>query len=111
MHTSNTTQQFGCDSSQPDSISRDDPGAQMKSMDKRKSSNDTSYCNVSHQGDTIYNQLAGVAQLVERQLPKLNVEGSNPFTRFAVNLIIDRDVITYRFANVGCDGYHSSSQY
>ena len=25
--------------------------------------------------------LAGVAQLVERQLPKLNVEGSNPFTR------------------------------
>ena len=26
--------------------------------------------------------LAGVAQLVERQLPKLNVEGSNPFARF-----------------------------
>ena len=25
---------------------------------------------------------AGVAQLVERQLPKLNVEGSSPFTRF-----------------------------
>ncbi len=27
--------------------------------------------------------LAGVAQLVERQLPKLNVDGSSPFTRFA----------------------------
>ena len=26
--------------------------------------------------------LAGIAQLVERQLPKLNVEGSNPFARF-----------------------------
>ena len=26
--------------------------------------------------------LAGVAQLVERQLPKLNVEGSSPFSRF-----------------------------
>ena len=26
--------------------------------------------------------IAGVAQLVERQLPKLNVEGSNPFARF-----------------------------
>ena len=25
---------------------------------------------------------AGVAQLVERQLPKLNVDGSSPFTRF-----------------------------
>jgi hypothetical protein len=28
--------------------------------------------------------IAGVAQLVERQLPKLDVEGSNPFTRFGV---------------------------
>jgi hypothetical protein len=28
--------------------------------------------------------LAGVAQLVERQLPKLNVDGSNPFTRFSL---------------------------
>ena len=26
--------------------------------------------------------IAGVAQLVERQLPKLNVEGSSPFARF-----------------------------
>lgn len=30
--------------------------------------------------------IAGVAQLVERQLPKLNVEGSNPFTRFLKNM-------------------------
>ena len=29
--------------------------------------------------------LAGVAQLVERQLPKLNVDGSNPFTRFYIS--------------------------
>lgn len=29
--------------------------------------------------------LAGVAQLVERQLPKLNVEGSNPFSRSKLN--------------------------
>ena len=29
--------------------------------------------------------LAGVAQLVERQPSKLNVEGSNPFTRFAID--------------------------
>ena len=27
-------------------------------------------------------KFAGIAQLVERQLPKLNVEGSNPFARF-----------------------------
>ena len=26
--------------------------------------------------------IAGIAQLVERQLPKLNVEGSIPFARF-----------------------------
>ena len=30
--------------------------------------------------------LAGVAQLVERQLPKLNVEGSSPFARFETRL-------------------------
>ena len=30
--------------------------------------------------------IAGVAQLVERQLPKLNVEGSNPFARFETRL-------------------------
>jgi hypothetical protein len=30
--------------------------------------------------------IAGVAQLVERQLPKLDVEGSNPFTRFGHDL-------------------------
>ncbi len=29
---------------------------------------------------------AGIAQLVERQLPKLNVEGSNPFARFLASL-------------------------
>ena len=42
-----------------------------------------------NQGNTILNRCfvtigthAGVAQLVERQPSKLNVEGSNPFTRF-----------------------------
>ena len=30
-------------------------------------------------------RLAGIAQLVERQLPKLNVEGSNPFARFGMD--------------------------
>ena len=30
--------------------------------------------------------IAGVAQLVERQLPKLNVEGSSPFARFDTRL-------------------------
>ena len=29
----------------------------------------------------ICNQIAGVAQLVERDLPKVDVEGSNPFSR------------------------------
>ena len=30
--------------------------------------------------------IAGIAQLVERQLPKLNVEGSSPFARFLASL-------------------------
>jgi hypothetical protein len=34
-------------------------------------------------GNTL-GRTAGVAQLVERQLPKLDVEGSNPFTRLIV---------------------------
>ena len=32
--------------------------------------------------ETLQDRYAGIAQLVERQLPKLNVEGSNPFARF-----------------------------
>ena len=42
--------------------------------------------------------LAGVAQLVERQLPKLNVDGSNPFTRFHLNRVESR---TYGIPRIG----------
>lgn len=49
---------------------------------------DSSWLDNSRQGWAQYimsksDAPAGVAQLVERQLPKLNVEGSNPFTRFS----------------------------
>lgn len=37
---------------------------------------------------------AGVAQLVECQLPKLNVAGSNPVARFLCYLIILKQVVT-----------------
>ena len=42
-------------------------------------------CEPAQRGATICEHVAGVAQLVERQLPKLNVEGSSPFTRFRHN--------------------------
>ena len=42
--------------------------------------------------------IAGVAQLVERQLPKLNVEGSSPFARFKVRhpLVFNQPTIHQR---------------
>ena len=43
------------------------------------------HCNTTRSGATVCDNPAGVAQLVERQLPKLNVEGSSPFTRFRHN--------------------------
>ncbi len=39
-------------------------------------------CDPARPGATIPERPAGVAQLVERQLPKLNVAGSSPVTRF-----------------------------
>ena len=39
-------------------------------------------CGSTRPGDTMRVHPAGVAQLVERQLPKLNVAGSSPVTRF-----------------------------
>ena len=48
----------------------------------RKSGSHKVFCENMPRDTMPCNDPAGVAQLVERQLPKLNVEGSSPFTRF-----------------------------
>ena len=46
------------------------------------------HCETMRADATICDDDAGVAQLVEHQPSKLNVEGSNPFTRFRNYLIV-----------------------
>ena len=41
------------------------------------------------------NRFAGVAQLVERQPSKLNVEGSSPFARFAARGFLEPRVVVF----------------
>jgi len=47
-----------------------------------KSSTEPALCDAARRGAMIREEHAGVAQLVERQPSKLNVEGSSPFARF-----------------------------
>ena len=45
-------------------------------------------CDSARDADTMRSDLAGVAQLVERQPSKLNVAGSSPVARFPKNAVL-----------------------
>ena len=63
---------------------RDKPATGTDGNANTQSSVSADKCTTTRDGATLNEPPAGVAQLVERQLPKLNVEGSSPFTRFFV---------------------------
>ena len=67
-------------------IVRGDASAVRPKANARSTHESTGNCESVRPDAMIRKQPAGVAQLVERQLPKLNVEGSSPFTRFSQSM-------------------------
>ena len=76
------SQQLGRKPAQVRSGLRDDDDSGASDDEEHKDRENTRFCDQTHDSATIRDDPAGVAQLVERQLPKLNVEGSSPFARF-----------------------------
>lgn len=63
----------------------DNPSVKRSHDNAAKSSVSSTICDEVRDIAKLRGTPASVAQLVERQLPKLNVEGSNPFTRFFIS--------------------------
>ena len=65
---------------------RDRPGSDLDRPGFRKSSAGTASCGPVRPDATLCDESRGCNSMVECQLPKLNVEGSSPFTRFQISL-------------------------
>ena len=78
-------QQLGRRTARASAEQCDDPGPDAPRVPDRNPSTDAAFCDPAPPPATICDTPAGVAQLVERQPSKLNVEGSNPFARFVIS--------------------------